>query len=83
MALSGPKDAEQQRQELERRKEKLLADLVTLEGQHRQGRVDERRYVSRRQVLMTQLERVMGELDDPSNLRPLSGGPGGSQGVAA
>jgi hypothetical protein len=83
MALSGSKNAEQQRQELERRKEKLLADLVTLEGQHRQGRVDERRYVSRRQVLMTQLERVMGELDDPSNLRPLSGGPGGSQGVAA
>jgi hypothetical protein len=50
-------------QELKKRREKLLADLVTLEEQHRNRRIDERKYVSRRQALMTQLERVLGELD--------------------
>jgi hypothetical protein len=49
--------------ELGKRKEKLLADLVALEEQHRQGRIDERRYASRRQSLVSQLERVMGEID--------------------
>ena len=48
---------------LGKRKEKLLADLVALEEQHRQGRIDERRYASRRQSLVSQLERVMGEID--------------------
>jgi hypothetical protein len=68
--------------ELTRRKEKLLADLVSLEEQHRQGRVDERRYASRRQSLMSQLERVMGELDGvPTAQRPRAGGPG--DGIAA
>ena len=59
-------------QELTRRKEKLLAELVSLEEQRRQERIDERKYVSRRQALVTQLERVMGELDR-----------GGGEGVAA
>ena len=81
--ITGGKDTRRHQQELERRKEKLLSDLVALEGQHRQGRLDERRYASRRQSLVTQLERVMGELDDPSGLRPPSGGPAGGQGVAA
>ena len=81
-AITGGKDSKREQQELERRKEKLLSDLVALEGQHRQGRIDERRYASRRQSLVTQLERVMGELDDPSAFGPRSGGPGG-QGVAA
>lgn len=49
--------------QLRRRKEKLFAELVALEEQYRDGRVDERRYVSRRQALVTELERVMGELD--------------------
>ena len=50
-------------EELVRRKEKLFADLVALEEQQRQGRVDAARYTSRRQSLVSQLERVMGELD--------------------
>ena len=58
--------------QLTKRKEKLLAELVTLEEQRRQNRIDERRYVTKRQQLMTQLERVMGELDR-----------GGGEGVAA
>jgi hypothetical protein len=49
--------------ELARRKEKLMNELVALEEQHRQGRVDERRYASRRQSLLSQLERVMGEIE--------------------
>jgi hypothetical protein len=71
-AVSGPRERRHQLQELTKRKDKLLADLVALEEQHRQHRVDERKYVSRRQALMTQLERVMGELDR-----------GGGEGVAA
>ena len=49
--------------ELSKRRERLFADLVTLESQGQQGQVDERRYASRRQSLVAQLERVMGELD--------------------
>ena len=45
------------------RREKLLADLVELETQRRNGKIDERKYAARRQAVMTQLERVMGELD--------------------
>jgi hypothetical protein len=55
-----------------KRKEKLLADLVALEEQRRHNRIDEKKYASRRQTLVTQLERVMGELDR-----------GGGEGVAA
>ena len=49
--------------ELSKRRERLFADLVTLESQRQQGQVDERRYAARRQSLVAQLERVMGELD--------------------
>jgi hypothetical protein len=49
--------------QLAQRKEKLFADLVALEEQHRRGRIDEGRYSGRRQSLVAQLERVMGELD--------------------
>jgi hypothetical protein len=71
-AFTGPRARRNQVQELTKRKEKLLADLVALEEQRRQQKVDERRYVSRRQALVSQLERVMGELDR-----------GGGEGVAA
>jgi hypothetical protein len=62
-AMTGPRASRTHVQELQKRREKLLADLVTLEEQRRQHRIDERKYVSRRQALMTQLERVLGELD--------------------
>jgi hypothetical protein len=71
-AVRNPHTRRDQLQELSKRKEKLLSELVTLEEQRRQGRVDDRRYASRRQALVTQLERVMGELDR-----------GGGEGVAA
>jgi hypothetical protein len=49
--------------QLAQRKDKLFADLLEVEAQHRNGRLDQRRYASKRQTLMTQLEQVMSELD--------------------
>jgi hypothetical protein len=51
------------RAQLEARRQKLMADLVKVEEQHREGRSDPGRYASRRQDLVAQLERVYGELD--------------------
>lgn len=48
---------------LQRRRDALFGELVALEADRRQGRLDEGRYRARRQALMGQLERVMGELD--------------------
>jgi hypothetical protein len=73
----GPSD------QLLRRREKLMGELVALEEQYRQGGVDERRYGSRRQSLMSQLERVLGELDHSTTLEPRRGGPGDGEGRAA
>jgi hypothetical protein len=51
---------------LKQRREKLYADLMALEEQRRKGRIDDDRYATRRESLVAQLERVMGELDhDP------------------
>jgi hypothetical protein len=69
--------------QLAQRKEKLMADLVALEEQHRQGRVDERRYASRRQSLVSQLERVLGEIEHPTTHSPRRGGPADGEGQAA
>ena len=71
-ALSGPRARNTRIEELTQRKDKLFADLVALEDDHRHQRIDDRRYASRRQTLVSQLERVMGELDR-----------GGGEGVAA
>jgi hypothetical protein len=54
---------------LDGRREKLFNELVELERQRKAGRIDESRYAARRQTLMAQLERVLGQLD-----RPPSGG---------
>ena len=62
-AFTGGSARRQHAAQLQARREKLLSDLVELEQQRRTGRVDERRYASRRQSLLAQLERVMGELD--------------------
>jgi hypothetical protein len=52
-----------QTRQLLQRKEKLFGELVQLEEQLGAGRIDQAKYAARRQGLMTQLERVMGELD--------------------
>jgi hypothetical protein len=59
---SRPPQTTQTRQLLQR-KEKLFGELVQLEEQLGAGRIDQPKYAARRQGLMTQLERVMGELD--------------------
>jgi hypothetical protein len=57
------------------RREKLFNELVELEQQHAKGRIDEKRYATKRQTLVLQLERVLGELDHQPS--------GGGEGVAA
>jgi hypothetical protein len=64
--ISGGRAHGGQPTQLAQRKEKLFADLVALEEQHRRGRIDEGRYSGRRQSLVAQLERIMGELDGAS-----------------
>ena len=61
----GNHDAAQaaERKRLIARREKLFADLVRLEHDHRGGRADERRYTDRRQQLVASLEQVYGALD--------------------
>jgi hypothetical protein len=58
--------------ELQTRREKLYRDLVELEQQHQAGRVNDKHYATKRQTLLAQLERVLGELDRS----PSSGGEG-------
>jgi len=55
-------DAER-RAQLERRREKLFAELVKVERQHRQGKMRPTRYGTRRAELVGQLERVLRDLD--------------------
>jgi len=45
------------------RRDRLMADLVRNEEQHRAGTIDERRHTARHEELVAQLERVYGELD--------------------
>ncbi len=49
--------------QLAARREKLFTDLVALEKQQRAGKIEPARYASRRQALVAQLEKVLGELD--------------------
>jgi hemoglobin-like flavoprotein len=46
------------------RREKLFADLVRLEHDHRGGKVDPDKYAERRERLVSALEQVYGALDD-------------------
>jgi hypothetical protein len=79
-----------QRQRLIARREKLLADLVRLEREQRDGRVSSdraghpdpaagRRYSARREEIIAALEQVYGALDTDG----VTPGPGNTAGVAA
>lgn len=74
-------------EELAARKETLLAEIVSLDDQRRQNTIDERRYASRRQTLVAQLERVLSEIDHSGDVTASptrGGGPGtGGEGLAA
>jgi hypothetical protein len=52
-----------ERKRLVTRREKLLNELVKLEAERRSGRVDDRRYATRREELIATLELVYGALD--------------------
>ena len=62
---------------LESRREKAYGELMKLEEQRRAGKVDPVRHQSRKALLVAQLERIYGELDDQG---PASGG---DEGLAA
>jgi hypothetical protein len=48
---------------LHERRDRLFADLVRIEQEHRAGGLDDQRYAARRRELVAQLERIYGELD--------------------
>jgi hypothetical protein len=64
MAFAGVPVGRGQAAQLKQRREKLFADLVALEDQRKRGRLDDTRYATKREALVGQLERVMGELDE-------------------
>ncbi len=65
MAPAGDGGAtDKRRKAIKDRRDRLFADLVRLEEQRRAGRVDERRYATRRRELVDQLERIYSELDE-------------------
>ena len=65
----GRTDAERRR--LQARRDALFGELVKLEEQQRAGRIDASRYNSKRHHLVTELERVYGELDGaPGSPKP-------------
>ena len=67
-----------ERQALERRRDTLLSGLATLEAQHRAGTVAADKYAARRHRMLSDLERIYGQLDEAS-----SGPQGGGEGLAA
>ena len=76
VVLSRPQDRTglaAERKRLMARREKLFADLVRLEADHRNGRVDGARYTARREQLVASLEHLYGALDsDDINPGPAS-----------
>jgi hypothetical protein len=74
---------QQARQALIARRNTLLGQLAQLESKHRAGAVDAS-YTARRQRMLTELERIYGELDETVQSTPRGTGPeGGGEGVAA
>jgi hypothetical protein len=80
-AFSGRAVARDQAAALHDRRERLFASLVTLEEQRRQQRIDDRHYESKRRSLVTQIERVMAEIDRTGTAA--TGRGGGGEDVAA
>jgi hypothetical protein len=57
--------AEQERRKrLDAKRERLLAELTSIEQQHRETTIDPERYAARRRELLASLERVYTQLDD-------------------
>jgi hypothetical protein len=55
---------DERRKRLDTRRDRLFAELTTLEQQHREQAIDPERYAARRRDLVKALERVYAQLDD-------------------
>ena len=62
-SVDDPSSRAAERKRLIGRREKLFADLVRLENDHRAGKTDARRYAVRREEIVAALENVYGALD--------------------
>jgi hypothetical protein len=62
-STSSPAQAERRRR-LEARRDRLFAELTSIEEQHRQNTIDPERYATRRRDLIEALERVYAEMDE-------------------
>jgi hypothetical protein len=69
---------DEDRQALVKRRDTLLSQLEQLESKRRAGTVDPNNHATRRQRLLTELERIYGELDETG-----AGPEGGGEGIAA
>ena len=77
MAFSARTEGDDLRRRLIGRRAALLSELAALEERRRKGPIDARS-ASRRQRLLTELEHIYGELDEPG-----AGPQGGGEGVVA
>lgn len=77
MAFAARTQGDDVRRRLTARRDALLSELASLEERRRKGILDARA-LTRRQRLLTELEHIYGELDQPG-----AGPQGGGEGVAA
>ena len=61
---SGKQADDGRRKRLDARRDRLFAELLSIEEQHREHTIDPERYAARRRELLTALERVYAQLDD-------------------
>jgi hypothetical protein len=61
---SGNPSDDGRRKRLDARRDRLFAELLSIEEQHREEAIDPERYAARRRELLTALERVYAQLDD-------------------
>ena len=78
LSTTGRTSHAEARQSLVARRNTLLGQLAQLESKRRAGTVDPAPYATRRQRIVTELERIYGELDETG-----TGPEGGGEGVAA
>jgi hypothetical protein len=78
LSMTGRTGRVEARQSLVTRRNTLLGQLAQLESKRRAGTIDPAPYATRRQRIVSELERIYGELDEAG-----AGPEGGGEGVAA
>ena len=76
LAFGSRSASAEDRRKLKARRDTLYGELAKLEDQHRAGRIDPGRYHSKRHHLVTELERIYGELDTTPGPPHLAGESG-------